>query len=80
MKNDDVAFKLEAIDNRWAYKFKSKKMGVDFWICKDTQFLPEGEIGFTAKEFIEISKMEDPSLAIKAKIEFKGAKIVSKTS
>ncbi len=78
MSVDDVAFMLEAIDCRWVFKFKSKKMGVDFYLCKDTKMLPEGEIGFTAKEFIEISKMEDPSEAIKAKVIFQGSKIIAK--
>ncbi len=79
MKNDDIAFMLEAVQCNWQYKFRSAKMGVDFWLVKDTKMLPEGAIGFTAKEFIEISKLEDPSEAIKAKVIFQGSKIVAKT-
>lgn len=76
MTESDVAFVLEAIDNHWAYKLRSKK-GQEFWLCRDTRRLPQGEVGFTLAEFVELSKLDDPWIAVAAKLKLTGAVLTS---
>lgn len=78
MSESDAAFVLEAIDNHWAYRLRSKK-GFSFWLVRDTRRLPENEVGFSVDEFTELSKLDDPWPAIEVKLGLAGAKLTTVT-
>lgn len=67
-------FLLEEIQREWKFKFRSAKLGVEFWICRSTTDLPEGEIAFTIAEFVEATKTRDVEILL-AKFKFPGSKI-----
>ena len=77
MKPDDVAFMLEAIEENWAYRFKSTKLGVDFWLHGTNHRAPGGQVGFTVQEFIGLSKMNQAEISaiLAAKSQFPGSKV-----